>query len=580
MKIKRKIISFTVVVLSKIIKKLEHLDSPMSDQPDSQPEPKVPEDLKKITKNIICNLTSEDPTVKSVALKGKWGVGKTHYIKKIIQTRSAIQEKKFIYVSLWGKKSIPDVEAELVSSVLKFLSDRKEARKHLAGLMKKIPYFGILAKSAIGFGEEIWREMTIKNLGEHHILCFDDFERLDKNLRNDFLGWMNHFTEHQKVKVLLVFNDEKLDKEQMQETGKTNHYREYFEKVVDIEYEYVPDKNSQVDIVFGEDEKYDAIKNYLKKEVALEGMTNIRIFHKIKLYWQKVFEILSLEFNSVQQGHWINDWLGDEVMTSVVYQCEELFNKDFSRDTEEQNILHQVRKLLASHAYYHDIAKLLKNGYLTDKENQKLIGNFGSRMGMIKTHRPDQIVFEFLRKVDNQKQVEMTRDQILSGFNHLSLYYFSVFLGHVLREPVGMKQYIQNYLRHPSIPGQSRYDCDTLIKEENAKNLHPLLRDELKSIKGPISSNMTIDKSVSCLIAQSHTSQDIRFLRLQVMDDFLSWLNYSIAMSQQDNGQNLISVRNKIAVLKGDPNIEVPKDVREKFAEALREMEKTAVTSR
>ena len=550
-----------------------------SDSPtfNSQAKSGSPEALKDITENIVRDLTSEDPTVKSVALKGKWGVGKTHYVEKCIQKHiEKIPEKKFIYVSLWGKKSVHDIETELLGSVLKFISNRKQIVKDVPGLVEQIFGVGISIKKLVGWGEEIWREMTVKNIGKNHILCFDDFERLDKKLRNDFLGWMNHFTEHQHVKVLLVFNDEKLDREQMEETGRTKHYREYFEKAVDIEYEYVPDKNSQVDIVFGDDEKHNAIKEYLKQEVALKGMTNIRIFQKIKLYWQKVFEILNPTFNSVQQRHWINDRRGGEVMTAVVYQCEELFNKDINRATKEQNILHQVRKLLASHSYYHDIAKLIGNGYLSEQERQNFIDNIKNRIANMIGDQAERKIFNFLRGVSGSEDLSQTAHS--GGFYKLiSLYYFNAFLSHVIRNEGKVQKYIDSYIKHLKDPDDleiPKYNCDNLLTEESAETLHPALKDRLKSIPGKISPTMTIDDCVLRLIAQSHTPQDIRFLRLQVMEDFFKWLNHSMAMSQQDNGQNLISVRTKIAVLKGETDIEVPKDVREKFAEALREIEK------
>ncbi len=578
MKIKRKIISFVRVVLNKIIKKLEWLDSLLSAWSGSPTEVKLPEALKDITENIIRNLTSEDPTVKSVALKGKWGIGKTYYVEKYIQTHREIQKKKFIYVSLWGHESIHDIEMELLGSTFNFLPKKLKARKSSDKLTQKISEFHSFAKGVVDLGAEVLRRIWIGKLGPEHILCFDDFERLDKKLRNDFLGWMNRFTEHQHVKVLLVFNDEKLDREQMQETGKTKHYREYFEKVVDIEYEYVPDKNSQVDIVFDEDEKYNAIKDYLKKEVALEGMTNIRIFQKIKLYWSRVHEILDSEFKENDRANWQTLWRGQELMTAVVYQCEKLFNKDINRDTEEQKMLHRVRKLLASHSYYHDIAKLLKNGFLTQAEKERFIKNIDDNWNEYSQDevKANKEVFRFLRKTKKEDQQIFGQDPLSVSKRILkfmddhkykfSLYYFNALLDYVSKN--NMDGCISKYLKISTRQGE--YTCDVLLADENAINIHFALQKRLKQIAGKRSPMVAIGDCAERLISGSVTPEDIRFLRVQTVEEFRNWLHDHLSSAGPGHlGETEVSLRKKVTALQGQGDVAIPKDIQETFKKAL-----------
>ena len=387
-------------------------DSPISDQPGSQTESEPPEELKKITGKIVHDLISG----KSVALKGKWGIGKTYCVKKWIEKDPQIQKKEFIYVSLWRHQSIHDIEMELLGSVMKFISNRKKDGKEVTGIAEEIPGVDISVKNLVGLGERVWREMTIKKIGENYILCFDDFERLDKNLRNNFLGWVNYLKEHRKVKILLVFNDKKLDREQMQETGRIKYYCEYFSKAVDTEYEYAPTKNFLVDVVFKNEkenlkEEHRAIKEYLEEEVSLEGMINIHILRQIKLYWSEILEVLDSEF---KKGNidWQISWLGQELMTAVVYQCEELFNEDINQDTKEQKILHQVRKLLAFHSYYHDITKLLKKGCLTKIETETFMRSIKERMNAWNDPEKDFSVFNLLRRTTQQNRQLMQQDPL------------------------------------------------------------------------------------------------------------------------------------------------------------------------
>ena len=157
------------------------------------------------------------PPQYAVLLKGKWGVGKTWFLKKIMSQldSSNNQTKKYLYVSLYGIASFEEIENEFFRQLHPVLSSKGMA---LAGKIGKGLLKTTLKIDLDGDGKSdasVATQIPDINLPDYLsnteglILVFDDLERASMDLEN-LLGYINYFVEHQGYKVIIIANEEEL----------------------------------------------------------------------------------------------------------------------------------------------------------------------------------------------------------------------------------------------------------------------------------------------------------------------------------------------------------------------------------
>lgn len=181
-----------------------------------------------------CDLSS--PPEYAVLIKGKWGTGKTWFIKNLISDLNTSNIKS-LHISLYGMTSFDEIENEFFRQLHPILSSKKMA---LAGKVLK----GIVKTTfKIDLGKD---EATISSSipdidlpdylkdTENFVLIFDDIERCGIPICN-LLGYINHFVEHSGYKVILLANEEEiLEKD-------TNTYERIKEKLIGKTFEIIPE---------------------------------------------------------------------------------------------------------------------------------------------------------------------------------------------------------------------------------------------------------------------------------------------------------------------------------------------------
>jgi hypothetical protein len=228
-------------------------------------------------------LTSDQPEV--LALKGAWGVGKTYaWNKTVLECRDDIKLPNYCYVSLFGMSSISELrtaiftktqsvnrlgirlDAEIINK--EWLGIVGEQTKKLfrlgSGIIKELPY-----GKNITVGLETLAPYFIRNT----IICLDDFERLATGTGSikteEILGLISELKEEKGCKVVLVFNEEKLNDKDI--------YSRYREKVVDIEVLYDPTPEEATEIALPRNLPCRAL---VKKNCISLGVKNIRVLLK------------------------------------------------------------------------------------------------------------------------------------------------------------------------------------------------------------------------------------------------------------------------------------------------------------
>jgi len=181
----------------------------------------------------------------AVLLKGKWGTGKTWFIKKTLQNLTD-KGGKHLYISLYGISSYDEIESEFFKQLHPLLSSKSMA---LTGKIAK----GLLKTTLkIDFDDDGKSDGSISvqtpniNLPEYltntsdFVLIFDDLERASISLEN-ILGYINHFVEHQGYKVVIIANEEEILSQQQHKEKTELTYRRIKEKLIGKTFEVSPD---------------------------------------------------------------------------------------------------------------------------------------------------------------------------------------------------------------------------------------------------------------------------------------------------------------------------------------------------
>ncbi|MEI3436711.1 MAG: P-loop NTPase fold protein [Blautia sp.] len=156
-----------------------------------------------------------------VMIDGAWGSGKTYFVKNVLLKKIESNEKRVLYVSLYGVSDIQELGKKLYLDFLlkdksKLVMEHTELVENVIGTIIDIgsPFMGKLGDIDI-------KERKIKNIVQNavkHIcpmkncvLIFDDLERCDCSIQ-DILGYINGFVEQAGMKVIIIANQEELRK--------------------------------------------------------------------------------------------------------------------------------------------------------------------------------------------------------------------------------------------------------------------------------------------------------------------------------------------------------------------------------
>jgi KAP family P-loop domain len=225
-------------------------------------------------------------TAEVLSIKGGWGVGKTYFWNHFISTnRNELKHpfEKYAYVSLFGISTLEELKFAIFEHLvdknqvgkkinIEMLKDNIESVASMLGkksirllsgipLINKYVSFTALQPACFAF---------IKN----SLICLDDFERKGKTLETkDILGLVSLLKEQKNCKVVLIFDDSKL------EGDASSDYKQFREKVIDTEITYAPTAQESASLVFGDENE---INNRLIGLTNKLNITNIRILRKIQ----------------------------------------------------------------------------------------------------------------------------------------------------------------------------------------------------------------------------------------------------------------------------------------------------------
>lgn len=243
------------------------------------------------------------PPQYAVLLKGKWGVGKTWFLKEIMTSlhNPDYRVKTHLYVSLYGVASFEEIENEFFRQLHPVLSSKGMA---LVGKIGKGLLKTTLKIDLDGDGKSdatVTSQVPDINLPDYLskteglVLVFDDLERASMDLES-LLGYINYFVEHQGYKVIIIANEQELfDKEEKKEAS----YRRIKEKLIGKTFEIQPRLElaisnfiKEVESGFTQDlfnRNIELIKDYYRRS----GYLNLRHLRQALMDFARLIEFVS-----------------------------------------------------------------------------------------------------------------------------------------------------------------------------------------------------------------------------------------------------------------------------------------------
>jgi len=240
---------------------------------------------KQIEEYLDSYLGKDNPNY-AILLTGKWGCGKTHFIKKIIEKYSeeeheeekkdeTIKIKKPLYISLFGHNSTKSIHTELKKQISPLLHSKSV--KFLKELFKST------LRTAIKFNFDYdgdgktdgsvkynldpdLLDLFLKRNGKitgKRIIVFDDLERCKIKLE-ELLGFINSFIEHSSCHVIIIADEEKLPLESK------NTYLEFKEKLIRHTFKLGSDPRGVIEDTFNELQ----LKDDPKIKLIIQGVFN------------------------------------------------------------------------------------------------------------------------------------------------------------------------------------------------------------------------------------------------------------------------------------------------------------------
>lgn len=327
----------------------------------------------------------------AVLLRGKWGCGKTYFVKnwlaefdksnKLPANENSI-ELKPIYVSLFGMREISDIKSAIDRCVNPFFYTKAGKMLKIAGrIASKIIFKTELdidkdGKSETSFSGALDSLSIFENDNKDEVngvkfIIFDDLERCQIPMKQ-LLGFINYFVEHCDCHVVVVGEEKYLD-------DKTLHdLLEFKEKIVGREFEIATDIHSALDTFVNQTPKNDFVVGHqeqIEKFFAMTECNNLRILRQA--LW---------DFSRFEES--MTDFLGDsryeDIMihvlgTYIISYCEyrgknhQLLDKWIQYNYKglqiAQKEIEQLKSQLGNfHQKYNNIYQRLSN-YQTYKQD-------------------------------------------------------------------------------------------------------------------------------------------------------------------------------------------------------------------
>ena len=369
----------------------------------------------------------------ALLINGKWGSGKTFFVKETLIPHIKKTHNDVNYISLYGIKSTDEISQMLCIQAIK----DKAPEKIRKSLESKGGQIGTkIATAALRFGLNFVGagETGIESVAEllpnydNNVIIFDDLERCSCPI-NEVLGYINNFVEHSDASIIFVANENEIGKWQLDRNPEMqtliamdsrvrvelpltmeDHIRDIQRKERTEKTVFTPDEvEFRRKAIFHTNEEYKAIK---------EKVIGLTINYEPEL--KSIFEVLIKK--NISEGvllDRLNDELDWFVATAVKDEHQNL--RTFQYFLEKISIIFEsienqystVHQILLRYTYRSSIR------YMKGLEMPDWDGDYGNQVfGREFTFSPDQeFGFRFIDELIWQNTIDVTAiNEVLPRF--------------------------------------------------------------------------------------------------------------------------------------------------------------------
>ena len=328
-----------------------------SEKADTTPKMNSQIDRLEDVDQMVLDYVTASSTDYAIMLTGAWGAGKTYYWKKVLAPSIEALDSpvvindhtlkyKALHVSLFGVDSLNSLIMRIAKA--KYLETDNKWINSATTLT--VAAFKKFAKKYEVEGEDL--ELLIKTLKDvdlqRFVFCFDDLERLSKEMLLEVLGYINSMVENDDVKVVVLCNEKELlakigEDEDKKEKG--DEYKPYKEKLIRFTYQMSADIGKVLgSVIKGRDgifvQYIESKKSFIVEFYKKGECDNIRTLKFNIDIFEKLFLLMSsLDLKEHQEA--IRDYY---LMLSILYSIE------YKKGTDAKN-LEQLLDLTSEKSY-------------------------------------------------------------------------------------------------------------------------------------------------------------------------------------------------------------------------------------
>lgn len=282
----------------------------------------------------------------AVMLKGKWGCGKTWFIKRFIEkviSDKKLKKSELVYISVYGAQNIEQLEMEFIKAIHPIFDNTGFSIVSTLATGLTSGNFDIKKITTELAGKRIKKSDLIKKL-----IIIDDLERSELS-PNVILGYLSNLIIDQGIRVILVANEDEYIKNN---SGEERNYLKIREKLIAYRFELKPNLDEAIksflnDIDLKDNKYFDIAKDVVKK-LNIKNMRIIRqaiinynyilmkiskeLLNEYEDYMYKVFEINLVLFTQFASGEL--DIKDKDIIYNAV-SCYYKYNMDLKRYNEE-----------------------------------------------------------------------------------------------------------------------------------------------------------------------------------------------------------------------------------------------------
>lgn len=167
--------------------------------------------MNKELNEYIKHYLEKDKTRRAIMLSGAWGTGKSFYIQNILKPYLDQFDTKLVVVSLYGLKDLRELNKAIYLEIRAKTLAKKSEKLSVGKLIGKTIIKGVAGFFNVDLSmsekdlQRLYASIDLKG----KLIILEDLERSNIDIF-DILGYVNSLVEQDRVKVLLVANEDEI----------------------------------------------------------------------------------------------------------------------------------------------------------------------------------------------------------------------------------------------------------------------------------------------------------------------------------------------------------------------------------